>query len=543
MTAIAPYRPPAAPGSDGFAQLLHAEWTKLRTVRGWVAGLLVAGLLTIGLTLLNHSQCEFSPNGTTVQSCPGVPIGPGGEAVTDSFYFVRQPAAGDGTITARVTSLTGLYRPGGGGMSAADPLAGYVPGVRPWAKTGIMIKASTAAGSAYVAMLVTGGNGVRMQYNYAGDIAGLPGAATAAAPRWLRLVRSGDSVTGYDSLDGAHWTRVGQVTLPGLPSAAQAGLFTASPSYTVYSGSIGSGGGQGGPTLATGTLDHLTASWSGGTWTGTEVGGTGPGDTPVGGQGNGGSAATSPFDGGYRQAGGAFTVSGSGDIAPNVASGPDGAGTDPTQAMVAGTFFALIAMVIVAAVFITAEYRRGMIRTTLTASPRRGRVLAAKAVVLAAVTFTVGLIGTAIALPLGEAVLRHGGNWIAPLPALTEARIIVGTAAAMAVAAVLALAVGAIARRGVAAVSAVIVIVVLPFLFSILPGLLPAGAENWLLRIFPAAAFAVQQPFPAYHQVLAQYGPDNGYYPLAWWAGFLVLCAWAALAFAAATVLIQRRDA
>jgi ABC-type transport system involved in multi-copper enzyme maturation permease subunit len=536
MTAIVPYRPAVAAGSDGFAQLLHAEWTKFRTVRGWVAGLLVAGLLTIGITLLNHSQCGFSPNGTTVQSCPGVPIGPDGQAVTDSFYFVHQPAAGDGTITARVTSLTGLYRPGGGGMSAADPLAGYVAGVRPWAKTGIMIKASTVAGSAYVAMLVTGGNGVRMQYDYAGDIAGLPGAATTAAPRWLRLVRSGDSVAGYDSLDGAHWTRVGQVTLPGLPSAAQAGLFTASPSYAVYSGSVGSGSEQGGPTLATGTLDHLTTSWGSEARAGTTVGGTGPGGTPSG-------SGASPFNGGDKQAGGRLTVSGSGDIAPNVASGPDGAGSDPTQAMVSGTFFALIAMVIVGAMFITAEYRRGMIRTTLTASPRRGRVLAAKAVVLAGVTFTVGLIGTAIALPLGEAVLRNGGNWIPPVPALTTARIIVGTAAAMAVAAVLALAMGAIARRGVAAVSAVIVIVVLPFLFSILPGLLPAGAENWLLRIFPAAAFAVQQAFPAYHQVLAQYGPDNGYYPLAWWAGFLVLCAWAALAFAAATVLIQRRDA
>jgi ABC-type transport system involved in multi-copper enzyme maturation permease subunit len=533
MTTLTPYRSAAAEGSDGFAQLLHAEWTKLRTVRGWVAGILVAGLLTVGITLLNHSQCQFDPNGgTATEACPGVPAGPDGEAVTDSFYFVHQPLTGNGTISVRVTALTGLYSASGGGMSANDPLAGYVPGVRPWAKTGIMIKASTAAGSAYVAMLVTGDNGVRMQYNYTGDIAGLPGAATAASPRWLRLVRSGDTVTGYDSLDGAHWTRVGVVTLSGLPSTAQAGLFSASPGYEVSHGSLGSGGGQGGPTLATGTMDHVATSWSGGTWAGHTVNGGVPG-----------GSAGGPFNGGYKQANGTFAVSGSGDIAPNVISGPDGAGEDPTRAMVSGTFFALLAMVIVGAMFITAEYRRGMIRTTLAASPRRGRVLAAKAVVLAVVTFTVGLIGTAIALPVGEAVLRSGGNWIPPLPALTTARIIVGTAAAMAVAAVLALAVGAIARRGVAAVSAVIVVIVLPYLFAILPGLLPTSAENWMLRIFPAAAFAVQQAFPAYHQVLAQYGPDNGYYPLTWWAGFLVLCAWTAAALAAAAVLLRRRDA
>ncbi len=36
MTAIAPYRSERATGHDGFTQLLRAEWTKFRTVRGWV---------------------------------------------------------------------------------------------------------------------------------------------------------------------------------------------------------------------------------------------------------------------------------------------------------------------------------------------------------------------------------------------------------------------------------------------------------------------------------------------------------------------------
>jgi hypothetical protein len=35
---IAPYRSPAPAGHDGFGQLLQAEWTKFRTVRGWVIG-------------------------------------------------------------------------------------------------------------------------------------------------------------------------------------------------------------------------------------------------------------------------------------------------------------------------------------------------------------------------------------------------------------------------------------------------------------------------------------------------------------------------
>ncbi len=44
-------------------------------------------------------------------------------------------------------------------------------------------------------------------------------------------------------------------------------------------------------------------------------------------------------------------------------------------------------------------------------------------------------------------------------------------------------------------------------------------------------------------QVSSAYTPFNGYYPLAPWAGFAVLCAWAALAFGLAVVLLRRRDA
>ena len=56
-------------------------------------------------------------------------------------------------------------------------------------------------------MMVTGGHGVRMQYDYTHDIAGQAGQASAASPRWLRLTRSGDTITGYESADGTHWTR------------------------------------------------------------------------------------------------------------------------------------------------------------------------------------------------------------------------------------------------------------------------------------------------------------------------------------------------
>lgn len=58
----------------------------------------------------------------------------------------------------------------------------------------------------------------------------------------------------------------------------------------------------------------------------------------------------------------------------------------------------------------------------------------------------------------------------------------------------------------------------------------------------PAAGFAIQQSVARYEQVVTVYAPGSGYFPLAPWSGFAVLCAYAAVAFAAAVVLLRRRD-
>ena len=75
-------------------------------------------------------------------------------------------------------------------------------------------------------------------------------------------------------------------------------------------------------------------------------------------------------------------------------------------------------------------------------------------------------------------------------------------------------------------------VIVLPYLLGVV-SVLPAGAADWVLRITPAAAFAVQQAMPQYAQVTALYSPGGagGYFPLAPWAGFAVLCGWAAVAW------------
>ena len=510
----------------GFAALLHAEWTKFRTVRGWVIAMIVAALATVGFGLLGQDSC-----GTVNNAACTVPLGPGGEAVADSFYFVRQPLAGDGSITVRITSLTGLIpNPSAGGHVQAGSYqntAGLHSGVEPWSKAGIIIKESTSQGSAYAAMMVTGTHGVRMQYDYTADIAGLPDAVSAASPRWLRLTRSGDTITGYDSADGTAWTKVGTATLPGLAPTVQAGLFAASPLYShTVSASLGASAVTGGPTLATAALDHvgLRGHWAG-RWSGVDIGG------------QNGMYPARP--GSFRQSDGRFTVTGSGDIAPDVPGTAGSGGIGIGQALI-GTFAGLIVVVVVGTMFITAEYRRGLIRTTLTASPRRGQVLAAKAAVTGLATFAVGLIATAVALPVEEHHMRQGGSFIDPVSTLTDVRLIAGTAALLAVAAILALAIGTVIRRSAVAVTLAIVVTVVPY---ILTTVLPAGLSQWLLRVTPAAGFAVQQAYPKYPQLGIDYATASGYYPLAPWAGFAVLCAWAAAALGLAIFLLRRRDA
>jgi ABC-type transport system involved in multi-copper enzyme maturation permease subunit len=520
------------PERDSFWYLVHAEWTKFRTVRGWV---IAAGVTILAITALAFPFCAISAgcavnNGASgtasAGACPPAPpAGPGGEPVQDAFYFLHQPLTGNGTITVQLTSLTGQVAigPGSNGQSQMGS------GLQPWSKAGIIIKENMSQGSAYAAMMVTGSHGVRMQWDYVNDRPGLgkrageAGGVSASAPRWLRLVRDGDTITGYDSADGTHWAPVDTVTLPGLtdPKQAgtvQAGLFTAAPS-------------NGNAATTTGVFQHIGLSWPATGWTATNVGGTGPNGV--------GQPGT------FSQSGGVLTVTGgSGDIAPLTG----GAGVISVQRALLGTFFGLIPLIVAAAMFITGEYRRGLIRVSLTAAPRRSRLLAAKAVVIAAVGFVAGVVAAALALAVGTPLLRKTGIPVWPVSLLTEARMVAGTGALLALAGVLALAIAIIVRRSAPAITTAIVVIFVPYLLTV--GVGPqggghgsGGGGDWALKVTPVAAMAVQQALPKFYQVAAAYVVVGGYYPLAPWAGLAVECAWAAAALALAFFLLRRRDA
>jgi regulation of enolase protein 1 (concanavalin A-like superfamily) len=113
---------------------------------------------------------------------------------TDEFGFRYQALTGNGEIIARVTGLTNTHA---------------------WAKAGVMMRETLAANSRHAFMCVTPGNGVSFHRR---AIAGggtelVSGTSPTALPRWLRLVRNGTTITGYESATGTSWTPVGTLTV------------------------------------------------------------------------------------------------------------------------------------------------------------------------------------------------------------------------------------------------------------------------------------------------------------------------------------------
>jgi len=122
---------------------------------------------------------------------------------SDQFQFASQPLSGDGTIVARVNSIT-----------PTDP----------WAKAGVMIRESSAANSPYIDVLVTPSHGASIQYRtsagaYANHIIG----PSVNAPYWVKLVRSGNTFSGWDSRDGTNWSHIGSVNIA-MPADVAMGL-------------------------------------------------------------------------------------------------------------------------------------------------------------------------------------------------------------------------------------------------------------------------------------------------------------------------------
>jgi regulation of enolase protein 1 (concanavalin A-like superfamily) len=112
----------------------------------------------------------------------------------DAFHYATTSLNGDGTIVARVATMQN---------------------VDAWTKAGVMIRETQNAGSAHAFMLVSAGKGVAFQRRDVTDGTSVSTAGSAStAPHWVRLTRSGNTFTAYESSDGTSWMQVGTDTIP-----------------------------------------------------------------------------------------------------------------------------------------------------------------------------------------------------------------------------------------------------------------------------------------------------------------------------------------
>src|ERR1700741_3813104 len=98
-------------------------------------------------------------------------------------------------------------------------------------------------------------------------------------------------------------------------------------------------------------------------------------------------------------------------IANNIHNQPwNKAGTDGTQSILTPfLFIGQLIIAVIGAMVITSEYSTGMIRTSLTAMPRRGTVYLGKLIVLTTVTLVVSLVTSFLAFFVGQAAMSSTG--------------------------------------------------------------------------------------------------------------------------------------
>jgi hypothetical protein len=138
--------------------------------------------------------------------------GPDIWGTADAFHYLWQPLAANGSVTAQVSTMT-----------ATDP----------WAKAGVMVRATTDPGSPYYAVYVTEGNGVVVQERTAQGVAAVQVASTTGvAPEYVEVTRTGTVYAAATSSNGTSWTPVpgSMATVANLTGSLLAGA--ASTSHT-----------------------------------------------------------------------------------------------------------------------------------------------------------------------------------------------------------------------------------------------------------------------------------------------------------------------
>ena len=212
-----------------------------------------------------------------------------------------------------------------------------------------------------------------------------------------------------------------------------------------------------------------------------------------------------------------------------------GCGQDPAKVALSGVDLSQAVVAILGVLAISGEYSSGMIRTTLTAMPRRLTVLGAKAVVVTGLALAAGALGVLASVLAGRLLLP--GRGFTPAHGYPPLSLASGPDLRAAVGSVLYLALIALLSLGAAT--------------AVRDSAVSIGVALGLLSLFPVIASAFD---PHWSRRLQQIGPMSAglsiqattglrSLPLAPWPGLGVLALWAAGALLAGGLALRLRDA
>ena len=203
---------------------------------------------------------------------------------------------------------------------------------------------------------------------------------------------------------------------------------------------------------------------------------------------------------------------------------------EPIGAALIGGVASAIFFLVLGVKAATAEYGSGMIRLTLTATPRRGRVLAAKALVIAGLTLVAALVSNVAMFLAAQAILGFYGIETPSLADSDVLRAVVGSAVLSPLFPLIALALGIVLRSTAAAIIAVLAVIFGP---PFLSGVLPQSWQGDALDYVPVTAG---------DSIAIGHLPDAaaGLSPA---VAALVVAGWLVLFLGGAWAVFERRDA
>ncbi len=200
---------------------------------------------------------------------------------------------------------------------------------------------------------------------------------------------------------------------------------------------------------------------------------------------------------------------------------------DPTEVSLAGLVIGQLGAAVLGVLVISTEYATGSIKSTLSATPDRLRVLAAKTVIVTATAALVGLATCVVSFSLGQVVL--GSEHLdASFTDPHVIRAVLGGGLYLGASAALGVALGTVCRQtATGIVAAVAGLLVLPQLAGLLPGSTGKGIAAWLTTNAGHQITTIKQG-------VDEAGP---------WTGYLVYCLWAIAILVLGALLLERRDA